>query len=281
MVPHHLVLLLTLLLPLTTHAGFWSASEDQPADVEVSTSGETTTTTPTTTPTTNNNNPTCPAILPELPNKLLGPLGGATSATSILIFLTDKGSPWWCGAESTLTSMANKQSRSLRSSYSKIYLGDTKTNSVRSTFGITKKSQLPAVAVIEPMTGRRFVLRNGEGEIPSLLLEKNLNVILEIFRHPKPLDLFDLSWVTMQGSGLQMFMDEKVDLVIIMVKNAKQAKQLVKSGLRRVAQRRRGSARVVLSKDPQLWRRYGVKESSVRRKKYIYLSSLSSFCVFC
>ena len=268
MVPHHLLLLLllTLLLPLTTRAGFWSASEDQPADnVEVSTSGEATTT-PTTSSNNNNNNPTCPAALPELPNKLLGPLGGATRAISILVFLTDKGSSWWCGGESTLTSLASQQSRSLRSSYSKIYLADTKTNSVRSTFGITKKSQLPAVAVIEPMTGRRFVLRNGEGEIPSLLLEKNFNVILEIFRHPKPLDLFDLSWVTMQGSGLQMFMDEKVDLVIIMVKNSKQAKQLVKSGLRRVAQRRRGSARVVLSKDPQLWRRYGVTESSVRKR---------------
>ena len=46
--------------------------------------------------------------------------------------------------------------------------------------------------------------------------------------------------------------------------NTKQAKQLVNDGLRHLAQSRRGTARILLSRDPTIWRRYQASENNLQ-----------------
>ena len=255
-----LVLSLLSTFILHTNAGFWSGSgdEQEPVNAEINTKGDISNDKDTIA--------TCETpIFPDLPNKLLAPLGSSTKATSFLVFITDKNSPWYCGTKSTLTAQAKTQQQQIRSRYSKTFIANSKSGSVRSTFGITKRTQLPAIAVIEPMTGKRYVLRNGEADLSSLtdLKIATIDVILDIFKRPKPLDLFDLSWTTSTSTNYQSMMDENVDLILIMVKSMKSAKHLVKDGLRRIAHSRKGSVRIVFSRDPQMWRRYGVSESSL------------------
>ena len=255
-----LIVLVATLLISATEAGFWSdtAGDSTEADVEVSTNGETTTTT------TTKSNSCKKTPFPELPGKFLAPLGTGSGTSSYLVFIADKGSPWWCGDAKSLPAKAAQRQSDLRIKYTKTFVANSKAGGVRSAFGITKRTQLPAVAVVEPTTGKRYVLRNGEGDLESLVDSKvDMDAILEILKRPKPLDSFDLSWVTEKSQAYSTMMQDGVTVALVMVKNSKQAKILVKDGLRKIAQKNRGIVRIVLSKDPGMWRRYGISAGAL------------------
>ena len=268
--PFHPVLLLLFLLlqfPTLSFAGLLFSTPSPPPPplnhVEITPEGTATATaTPTATPTAPAaSSPGCDkAIFPELPNKFLAPLGGNGKPMSLLVFIAGKESSWWCGDRNSLTAQASSNINALRSRYKKVYVANSGSGLVRSAFGLTKKSQLPAIGIIEPMTGKRYVLKNTEGDLVSLWTTE-LDPVREVLKRPKPLDVFDLVWVTMNGNNnINAYMREDMDLIVVMVSNTKQAKQLVKNGLRRLAQSRRGTARILLSRDPKVWQRYSANE---------------------
>jgi prolyl 4-hydroxylase len=280
--PISLPLLLLLLLSFFAQpalGGFWSGGGDADAtaagtaEAEVGARGDIVKASIGASDGDKKDKPKCKPVLRELPGKYLGPLGDqsvsqSNGASSMIVFIATPGSAWWCGAASSLTASAKKNG-ALRARYAAgVYLASAKSKGVRAAFGITGKSQVPAVAVVEISTGRRYVLRGGEApsELPSQddggLSAASVDQITSIFSKPKPLDVFDLSWYAARSAGAHAMEDEDdVRLVMVMVNSVSDAKKMAKGGLRRVAQARRGRVRVVLSRDRDTWRRFGVDES--------------------
>jgi prolyl 4-hydroxylase len=254
------LVLLLFILSTSTNAGYLFSSFTS-NEVEVEANGDTTSTTGT----TKTNKHSCEEpVLPEIPSKLLAPLGfsGNYKSTSLFVVITSKDSTLWCGVDNSLTNKLVQGGGGVRSAYKKMFIANSNLPLVRSAFSITKKSQLPAIGVIEPTTGKRYVLRNNEigGDDNAGMLNADLSEVLEMFKRPKPLDIFDLSWVQLNGNNnINSFMrEENMDLIIVMVKNSKQAKKLVKGGLRRLAQKRRGTVRILLCKDTNMFQRYQI-----------------------
>ena len=139
----------------------------------------------------------CTPVLRLLPDALLVPSGGKVKGNlpgAALIFLAPKGSPWWCGRKGSATVAARKATSKGGFSYAAgAFLADTRESRVRSAFGISRKSELPAVAVLDISTRRRFVLRRGEPGVDDLRIA-SLNTIMELFNRRLPLHIFDLTW---------------------------------------------------------------------------------------
>ena len=264
-------------LPGQVIGGFWStgggdAEAAASAEVEVGANGGVA---PKARGGKNKRDPKCEPVLRQLPGKFLGPLGDqraskSTGSSSLIVFIAQPGSSWWCGSENSLTAVA-KKSRALQGTYTAgVFLASAKSKGVRAAFGITEKSQVPAVATIELSSGRRYVLRSGE--VPSELPDEkagglsaaSTEQITSIFSKPKPLDIFDVAWYASRTSGERaLSQEEDVPLIMVMVKSVSDAKSIVKSGLRKVAHAHRGEARVVLCKDRDTWTKFGVDESSL------------------
>ncbi len=287
-----LLLLLLLLLARRARAGFWSGGDAAAAvAVEVDAAGDAAAAgdadaagdaaaappaAPRTAPAA-----ACRPALPPLPGKYVGPLGDAKTPAgggggggggAGLEIVAAQGSPTWCGAAGgpTAGGHAGAAVRRHRGAFpGGVFLANAGSAAVRSAFGIAARAQLPAAASVDRATGRRYVLRNGEaadtlGQGYSLA-RTPLDDLVRVLAKGKPLDIFDVAWWRANSPGAHAYAQEQdVPVVYVAVANTQGAKKLVQEGLRKVAQARRGVARVLLVKDPGSWAQLGLGRDPAR-----------------
>lgn len=209
----------------------------------------------------------CTPVLEPMPDAMLAPLGKRVGKLRglALVFVVPKNSPWWCGRKGSITAAARKfvRSGSGRSKFpAGAFVADARSSAVRAAFGITRKNQVPAVARVDLDTGRRYIVRaDGDAEFDDLK-SAPLDGVLEVLDHPKPLDLFDITWYDQSNQLHRGAVDAETDIsrLFVVVPDRATAKRLVKDGLRRVAQRHGGEARVMLTRNT---RDFGFSEQSL------------------